>query len=153
MIEKITNMIPIVKAAAAKGAAVAVCLVDFMKDLRRYDPAQDPARDYRADELRPEIAALLEKARQRRGAIYIPEKGIDLIIKHQNEDVEECKRYIAWKYLGSMTYKEAFIDPVEEAQPEENAEDLRREVAQLRREVAALTQAIKDLRESILIAD
>ena len=153
MIEKITNMIPIVKSAAAKGAALAVCLVDIMKDLRKYDPAQDPARDYRAAEIRPEIAPLLEKARQRRGAIFIPEKGIDQIIAHQEKDIEETKRYIAWKYLGSMTYKEAFIDPVEDPQQGESAEDLRREVAQLRRELAALTQAVKDLRESILIAD
>lgn len=152
MIEKITNMIPAVKAAAAKGAALAVCLVDIMKDLRKYDPAQDPARNYRADEINAEIAPLLEKARQRRGAVYITQKGIDQIIAHQEKDIEETKRYIAWKYLGSMTYKEAFIDPVE-VKPEESAEDLRREISQLRRELAALTQAVKDLRESILIAD
>lgn len=152
MIEKLTNMIPVFKTAAEKGAALAVYLVDIMKDLRKYDPAQDPARKYRAEEIDPEIAPLLEKSRQRRGAIFIPERGIDLIIEHQNKDIEEAKRYICWKYLGTMNYREAFIDPIQPAQGD-NTEDLRREIAQLRRELAALTKAISDLRDTILIAN
>ena len=152
MIEKFTNVIPVLKTAAAKGAALAVCLVDIMKDLRKYDPEKDPARDYRSDEIDPEIVPYLEKARQRRGAIFIPEKGIDLIIEHQNKDIEECKRYISWKFLGTMTYKEAFQDPIEPEQGD-NTEDLRREIAQLRREIAALTKALSELRDTILIAN
>lgn len=48
------------------------------------------------------------------------------MIDHQNKDIEECKRYIMWKYL---------------------------EVAQLRAEIQALTKALQDLRSTILIAD
>ena len=152
MIEKFTNILPEIKTAAAKGAALAVYVVEIVKDLRKYDPAKDPARNYRSAEIKPEIAPYLERARKRRGAVYIPEKGIDQIIDHQNRDIEECKRYISWKYLGTMTYKEAFLDP-KELPEEENNSDLKREISQLRNEIAALTKAVKELKDSILIAD
>lgn len=153
MINKIIEALPAIKTAAIKGAALAAYVVDAMKDLRKYDPARDPNRTYRAGEISPEIAPLLEKARIRRGEIFIPEKGIDLIIEHQNKDLEECKRYIMWKYLGELSYKEAFIDPVEVQKNGQQDDGLREEVAQLRAEIQALTKALQDLRNTILIAD
>lgn len=152
MINKIIEALPAIKTAAIKGAALAAYVVDTMRDLRKYDPARDPNRTYRAGEILPEIAPLLEKARKRRGEIHITEKGIDLIIDHQNKDLEECKRYIMWKYLGELTYKEAFVDPVK-LQPEKVNEDLRAEITQLHGEIQALTKALNDLRNSILIAN
>lgn len=152
MIEKLIGALPVIKDGFIKGAALAAYVVDAMKDLRKYDPARDPWRKYRAEEINPEIAPLLEKARIRRGEIFIPEKGIDLIIEHQNKDLEECKRYIMWKYLGELSYKEAFLDPVK-LKPDNTGEDLRAEIAQLRGEIQALTKALQDLRSTILIAD
>lgn len=156
MIEKLIGALPVIKEGVIKGAALAAYVVDAMKDLRKYDPARDPWRSYRAEEISPEIAPLLEKARIKRGEIFITEKGIDLIIQHQNEDIEECKRYIMWKYLGELTYKEAFLDPVKvqkSGQQTEDSEALRQEVAQLRAEIQALTKALQDLRSTILIAN
>lgn len=152
MIEKLIGALPVIKDGVIKGAALAAYVVDAMKDLRKYDPARDPWRNYRAEEISPEIAPLLEKARVKRGEIFIPEKGIDLIIEHQNKDLEECKRYIMWKYLGELSYKEAFLDPVK-LKPDNTGEDLRAEIAQLRGEIQALTKALQDLRNTILIAD
>lgn len=153
MIEKLIGALPVIKNGVIKGAALAAYLIDTMKDIRKYDPARDPWRNYRADEINPEIAPLLEKARIKRGEIFIPEKGIDLIIDHQNKDLEECKRYIKWKYLGELSYKEAFLDPVEVQKNGQQDEELREEVAQLRAEIQALTKAVQDLRSTILIAD
>ena len=151
MITKLTNYLPIAKAALIKGAALAAYVVDAMKDLRSYDPAQDPTRDYRAEDIAPEIRPLLDKARQRRGQIWITEKGIDLILQHQAKDIEETKRYIRWKYLGELTYKEAFLEPVKEPAPA--AEDLQAQIEQLQGEMKALTKALNDLRNTILIAN
>lgn len=153
MIDKLIGALPVIKNGVVKGAALAAYLIDAMKDIRKYDPARDPWRNYRADEINPEIAPLLEKARIKRGEIFIPEKGIDLIIEHQNKDIEECKRYIMWKYLGELSYKEAFIDPVEVQKNGQQDAELRAEVAQLRAEIQALTKAVQDLRSTILIAD
>lgn len=153
MIEKLIGALPVFKEGIIKGAALAAYLIDTMKDVRKYDPARDPWRNYRADEINPEIAPLLEKARIKRGEIFIPEKGIDLIIDHQNKDIDECKRYIMWKYLGELSYKEAFLDPVEVQKNRQQDADLRKEVAQLRAEIQALTKAVQDLRSTILIAD
>ena len=153
MIDKLIGALPVIKNGVIKGAALAAYLIDTMKDIRKYDPARDPWRNYRADEINPEIAPLLEKARIKRGEIFIPEKGIDLIIDHQNKDLEECKRYIKWKYLGELSYKEAFLDPVEVQKNGQQDEELREEVAQLRAEIQALTKAVQDLRSTILIAD
>lgn len=153
MIEKLIGALPVIKNGVIKGAALAAYLIDTMKDIRKYDPARDPWRNYRADEINPKIAPLLEKARIKRGEIFIPEKGIDLIIDHQNKDLEECKRYIKWKYLGELSYKEAFLDPVEVQKNGQQDEELREEVAQLRAEIQALTKAVQDLRSTILIAD
>jgi hypothetical protein len=150
MIEKLIGALPVIKEGVIKGAALAAYVVDTLKDLRKYDPARDPWRNYRADEILPEIAPLLEKARVKRGEIFIPEKGIDLIIEHQNKDLEECKRYIKWKYLGELSYKEAFLDPQKNGQQDDG---LREEVAQLRAEIQALTKALQDLRSTILMAD
>lgn len=153
MIDKLIGALPVIKDGIIKGAALAAYMVDTMKDLRKYNPARDPWRNYRAEEISPEIAPLLEKARIIRGEIFIPEKGIDLIIEHQNKDLEECKRYIMWKYLGELSYKEAFLDPVEVQKNRQQDADLRKEVAQLRAEIQALTKAVQDLRNTILIAD
>ena len=153
MIDKLIGALPVIKNGVIKGAALAAYLIDTMKDIRKYDPARDPWRNYRADEINPEIAPLLDKARIKRGEIFIPEKGIDLIIDHQNKDLEECKRYIKWKYLGELSYKEAFLDPVEVQKNGQQDEELREEVAQLRAEIQALTKAVQDLRSTILIAD
>lgn len=153
MIDKLIGALPVIKNGVIKGAALAAYLIDTMKDIRKYDPARDPWRNYRADEINPEIAPLLEKARIKRGEIFIPEKGIDLIIDHQNKDLEECERYIKWKYLGELSYKEAFLDPVEVQKNGQQDEELRKEVAQLRAEIQALTKAVQDLRSTILIAD
>ena len=153
MIDKLIGALPVIRNGVIKGAALAAYLIDTMKDIRKYDPARDPWRNYRADEINPEIAPLLEKARIKRGEIFIPEKGIDLIIDHQNKDLEECKRYIKWKYLGELSYKEAFWDPVEVQKNGQQDEELREEVAQLRAEIQALTKAVQDLRSTILIAD
>lgn len=153
MINKLIGALPVIKNGVIKGAALAAYLIDTMKDIRKYDPARDPWRNYRADEINPEIAPLLEKARIKRGEIFIPEKGIDLIIDHQNKDLEECERYIKWKYLGELSYKEAFLDPVEAQKNGQQDEELRKEVAQLRAEIQALTKAVQDLRSTILIAD
>lgn len=153
MIDKLIGALPVIKNGVIKGAALAAYLIDTMKDIRKYDPARDPWRNYRADEINPEIAPLLEKARIKRGEIFIPEKGIDLIIDHQNKNLEECKRYIKWKYLGELSYKEAFLDPVEVQKNGQQDEELREEVAQLRAEIQALTKAVQDLRSTILIAD
>ena len=153
MIDKLIGALPVIKNGVIKGAALAAYLIDTMKDIRKYDPARDPWRNYRADEINPEIAPLLEKARIKRGEIFIPEKGIDLIFDHQNKDLEECKRYIKWKYLGELSYKEAFLDPVEVQKNGQQDEELREEVAQLRAEIQALTKAVQDLRSTILIAD
>ena len=153
MIKKLIGALPVIEEGVIKGAALAAYVVDAMRDLRKYNPARDPWRNYRAEEINPEIAPLLEKARIRRGEIFIPEKGIDLIIEHQNKDLEECKRYIKWKYLGELSYKEAFLDPVEVQKNGQQDADLREEVAQLRAEIQALTKALQELRSTILIAD
>lgn len=153
MINKLIGALPVIRNGVVKGAALAAYLIDAMRDIRKYDPARDPWRNYRADEINPEIAPLLEKARIKRGEIFIPEKGIDLIIEHQNKDIEECKRYIMWKYLGELSYKEAFIDPIEVQKNGQQDAELRAEVAQLRAEIQALTKALQELRSTILIAD
>ena len=71
MIEKLIGALPVIKEGFAKGAALAAYVVDAMKDLRKYDPARDPWRSYRAEEISPEIQALTKALQDLRSTILI----------------------------------------------------------------------------------
>lgn len=75
---------------------------------KKYNPSNDPLRNYRKDEIHPDVWNLLEKARQRRG-FGLLEWAIDNSIKLQEErSVLTACNYIRYILLGELSWADVF---------------------------------------------
>lgn len=95
---------------AAKGVKA---MTGAIMDLKVYIPKDDKNRNYRINEILPEVAPVLERARRHRGAIHITTKAIDKLIKLQADDPGRAVNWLRWRYLGELDYKEAFVNPAQ----------------------------------------
>lgn len=111
---------------------------EAIADLKVYIPANDKNREYRKSEILPEVAPVLERSRVHRGAIHITQRAIDKLISIQNADPARAVAWLRWRYLGEITYKEAFIDPatipIEDriAAQGKQIEDLKQQIEELK---------------------
>lgn len=99
---------------------------------------------YRITELQPDIIDLIEKAWKRGHSVQHNE--INKIIKLQNENLEMCKRYIGYKYLGTHNYLEVYG---EKAQRDYKELEEKKEKEEFQKQIAELQGTIKDMQQQL----
>jgi hypothetical protein len=105
------------------------------KDGKYYYHAPDPYREYRKDEMDPEVYAVLNRARDERG-VHPSKAFIDAVIAWQNEKSPSMAiKYIKYKYLGECTYMQVYGREGKEAFHYEQTEKLIKEVESLQQQV------------------
>ncbi len=93
----------------------------------------DETKDYRVDELHPEVIRQLDRAREQYN--YPSKPMIDNLIKMQSQAVQKAVNYVKYRLLGECNYIEVFKTDfdreAEAAHQEAEIENLKRQIEDL----------------------
>lgn len=115
---------------------------ELKDDGKYYYHPPDPFREYRKDEMEPEVYAVLNRARDER-EVHPSKAFIDAVIAWQNEKSPKMAiRYIKYKYLGECTYLEVYGKPGKEQIHYDQTEKLIEQVESLQQQIFQMQQLL-----------
>lgn len=112
----------------------------------RYVPAADPDRYYRRGEIHPDVWAVLERGRAKRGFPVYRDIIDNAIYLQEHRSVLTARNYLRYILLGEMTYASVFG-----AQAKEYDDQLRhyRQTEKLEQQMAKMEAQMREMQQML----
>lgn len=121
---------------------------ELADDGKYYYNAPDPYRDYRKEEMHPEVYSVLNRARDEK-RVHPSKAFIDSVINWQNDKSPKMAiRYIKYKYLGECSYLDVYGRAGKEEMHYEQTERLIEQVESLQQQVFQMQQLLVNMAKS-----
>lgn len=112
--------------------------------MTKYIQEKDPNYNYRRFEILPDVWQVLERARERRGAVFISQNHIDKLIRLQEENEQKAIAWLKYLFIGELNYLDVYGENAawKQCAKKTESENMICEIAALKNEISELKQMV-----------